>query len=404
MSFKRMRPYFIALATSIITAAMIFYPDVAFEAAVEGLDVWWEIVFPALLPFFICAELLMGLGVVHFMGVLLEPLMRPLFDVPGVGSFVLAMGLASGYPGGAVLTAKMRKEKLCSRTEAERLLCFTNTADPLFMTGAVAVGMFGDASLGKALVLSHYLSALILGVLLRFWGNKKDRVEAPLSKEKGSVVTRALRALISARRQDGRPFGQLLGDSVKTSVATLLMVGGFIILFSVAIRMLAITGLTGLMARAFFHVLGRFGLHPGTLEALVCGTFEITLGTQLASQASAPLSQNIMAASAIIAWSGLSVHAQVAAVVQDTDIRITPYVVARLIQAIIAALLVLHVPISTELAGGILPAWSEPAASGLLTWADRLSYFGRQSLSVLGILCVVCVAVSALNAFRARQN
>lgn len=402
MTLKKLRPYFTALAATTVTVAMIFYPEEAFEAAVEGLEVWWEIVFPALLPFFICAELLMALGVVHFTGVLLEPLMRPLFNVPGVGSFVMAMGLASGYPGGAVLTAKMRKEGLCSRTEAERLLCFTNTADPLFMTGAVAVGMFGNPAVGRALVASHYLSALILGVMLRFWGNKKDRVEAPLSQAKGPIIVRALRALIVARRKDGRPLGQLLGDSIRTSVTTLLLIGGFIILFSVAIRMLAIVGIVDFMSRLFFRLLGHFGLHPGTLEALVCGTFEITLGTQLASQASAPLYQNVMTASAIIAWSGLSVHAQVAAVIQGTDIRMTPYVISRLVQAVLAALLTLEFPTPRD-QSSVVPAFRDNAGSALVTWAQRLDYFGRQSLMVLGMLCAVCAAVSALHSLRARE-
>ncbi len=104
-----------------------------------------------------------GLGVVHFMGVLLEPFMRPLFNVPGAGSFVLAMGLASGYPIGAVLTAKLRKQNLCTQTEAERLVSFTNTADPLFMIGAVGVGMFGLVEAGNIITVTHYIAALLTG-------------------------------------------------------------------------------------------------------------------------------------------------------------------------------------------------------------------------------------------------
>ncbi|MFY9216779.1 MAG: nucleoside recognition domain-containing protein, partial [Tepidanaerobacteraceae bacterium] len=111
----------------IITISIIQYPDEAFNAALNGLDVWFTIVLPALLPFFIGSQLLMGLGVVHFMGVLLEPFMRPLFNVPGAGSFVMAMGLASGYPVGAMLTGKLVKRKLCNIWEAERLMSFTNT-------------------------------------------------------------------------------------------------------------------------------------------------------------------------------------------------------------------------------------------------------------------------------------
>ena len=115
----------------------------------------------------------MGLGVVHFMGVLLEPLMRPLFNVPGTGSFVMAMGLASGYPVGAMLTGKLVKNKMCNLWEAERLMSFTNTADPLFMVGAVAVGMFKDVRLGIIIALAHYISAFLLGFIMRFYANKK---------------------------------------------------------------------------------------------------------------------------------------------------------------------------------------------------------------------------------------
>lgn len=80
--------YFLAGLGVFLTISMVLFPEDAFAASIKGLDVWWNIVFPALLPFFIGAELLMGLGVVHFMGVLLKPLMRPIFNVPGEGSFV----------------------------------------------------------------------------------------------------------------------------------------------------------------------------------------------------------------------------------------------------------------------------------------------------------------------------
>ena len=81
-----------AALASAVTIAIIAFPEVSYKASLDGLRVWWDIVFPALLPFFIASDTLMGLGVVHFIGALLEPLMRPLFNVPGVGAFALAMG------------------------------------------------------------------------------------------------------------------------------------------------------------------------------------------------------------------------------------------------------------------------------------------------------------------------
>lgn len=130
MKRSKFNTYLLALAGITLTISMILFPESAFEAAQDGLAIWWNVVFPALLPFFIGSELLMGLGVVNFMGSLLEPLMRPLFNVPGEGSFVLAMGLASGYPIGAILTAKLRRKNIINKTEAERLISMANTADP----------------------------------------------------------------------------------------------------------------------------------------------------------------------------------------------------------------------------------------------------------------------------------
>lgn len=78
--------YILAFATLFMTLAIIQYPKDTFDSAILGLNLWWNVVFPSLLPFFILSEMLMGLGVVHSLGILLEPLMRPLFNVPGIGA------------------------------------------------------------------------------------------------------------------------------------------------------------------------------------------------------------------------------------------------------------------------------------------------------------------------------
>jgi len=335
------RPRFSTYAWPVIavalTVSMVLYPEDAFAAAVKGLDVWWNIVFPALLPFFIGSELLMGLGVVHFMGVLLEPLMRPVFNVPGVGSFVMAMGLASGFPIGSILTAKLRRDDLCSKVEGERLMSFTNTADPLFMFGAVAVGMFGYPQIGITIAIAHYLSGISTGILLRFYG--RNQANSQEITGRGHILIRAVAALDTARQKDKRPMGQLLGDAIRNSVNTLLLIGGFIILFSVLIRIMTVAGIVGIFSSAVTWLLAPFGMDPALTPAIISGLFEVTLGSQLAGQAPAaiPLLQKVMVASAIIAWSGLSVHAQVASIISGTDMKIAPFVVARFVHAIQAA-------------------------------------------------------------------
>ncbi|MDQ0285845.1 sporulation integral membrane protein YlbJ [Desulfofundulus luciae] len=334
---ETMRLFWTACAL-LFVLGMITQPQTVYEGAVYGLGTWWNIVFPSLLPFFIVSELLMNFGIVHFMGVLLEPVMRPLFNVPGAGSFVLAIGYTSGYPIGAMVTARLRAQKLCTRIEAERLMSFTNNSSPLFMLAAVAVGMFHNAFLGPLIAGAHYLANLTLGLALRFYGRRDPEViPRPTADRNTWILRRALIEMATRQRRDKRTPGQIIGDAVKNAINNLLNIGGFIILFAVIIRLLTQAGFIDLVARALGLVLVPLGLSPAVLPALASGLFEMTTGTKLASEAAAPLLHQLIAVAMILAWSGLSIQAQAASMIAGTDIRIGPFILARVAHAILAA-------------------------------------------------------------------
>src|SRR5690606_662226 len=119
---------------------------------------------------FIVAELLIKIRFVNFLGILLEPVMRPLFRLPGCSSLVVVMGFTSGFPIGAVLTKKLYDQEMLTLDEAERLLSFTNNASPLFILGAVGIGMFANPAVGYLLAIAHYSSNLLVGLCWRFRG------------------------------------------------------------------------------------------------------------------------------------------------------------------------------------------------------------------------------------------
>lgn len=257
-----------------------------------------------------------------------------------LSAFALSMGLASGYPMDAVITCKFRKNKLCTAVEAERLLSFTNTADPLFMFGAVAVGMFAMPEIGAIIALAHYLSSFLVGIIFRFYGRSRDQ-NLPVQSEKATknIISRAFQALGAARREDNRDFSQLLGDAVKSSMNTIFLIGGFIMLFSVFLRIISVVGWTNYLNTIFAYLLELMGYHTSLAPAMVSGLFEIDLGAMVASQTDAPLMEKVAVTGAIIAWSGLSVHGQVASIVIESGIRMTPYMIGRFIHAILAGLI-----------------------------------------------------------------
>jgi sporulation integral membrane protein YlbJ len=334
----KMKSLLFAAGATFLAVALLQNPKESLSASLRGLDLWWTIVFPSLLPFFIISELLIAFGVVRFLGVLAEPVMRPLFNVPGNGSFVWAMGMASGYPAGAKLTARLRQEKQLTRVEAERLVSFTNASNPLFIIAAIAVGFFHDEKLGILLALSHYGGNFFVGLTMRFY-----RRHEPNSTKmtRNFSFKRALSQLHITRIKDRRPFGKILGDAVIHSLQTLLMVGGFIIIFSVISHLLYIMNITPMIAKGISYFLSIFGLSENLTLPLITGLFEITNGADLTSQTNADLLQQIIIVSFVLGFNGFSIQAQVASILAETDIRFMPYFVGRLLHGVFAVILVI---------------------------------------------------------------
>ncbi len=219
---------FFAALCLLCALGVICYPQASFSAAQRGLETWWEIVIPSLLPFFIIAELLMNIGFVSFLGVLLEPGMRPLFNLPGSSGFIIAVSYLSGFPLCAILANKLRSAGLCTRDEGERLLSFTSNASPLFMLGAVSVGMYNNPALGPLIAGIHYLSNLICGLILRGFSSSPPYTASLQYK---TLFPEALKAFTLGSHLKRKGFGKLLGETIRNACLTLITIGGFITFF-----------------------------------------------------------------------------------------------------------------------------------------------------------------------------
>lgn len=321
------------LLVLLLAGFMIVNPSLTIKSSLDGLNLWFRVVLPALFPFFVVAELLVQLGFVHFLGVLLEPVMRPLFRLPGSSSFVVAMGFTSGFPIGAILTRRLYEDQMLDATEAERLVTFTNNASPLFMLGAVAVGMFGLPAAGYVIAGSHYLANLSVGFL---WGRLAPARYAGVPTTTNLLHTALAKFLES--NSDNRPgIGQMLGDSIGKSINSILTIGGFIIIFSVITQMLSTLGFIDILARIIQHAVPGCSPSYSLSYGLSIGVFEMTLGARAVASSEALLSQQLVAVSLVMAWSGLSIIAQVMSIVAGTPIRFSFYVLSRFIHMALAS-------------------------------------------------------------------
>ncbi len=294
-------------------AGMVIFPQESFAAASHGLQIWWQRIVPALLPFFISSELLIRMGAAELLGKLLRPIMRPIFNLPGEAALALGLGYTAGFPTGASVTASLRQNGLCTQKEGERLISFTNNASPLFIMVAVAAGILGQPELGILLAAVHYGSNLLIGFGLGLLSRiHRESNNLPL-EEKG----------ILQQMHQNQSIGSLLKEAGLKAFQNLLLIGALMAFFSVLTQLLTCCGL--------FHI-----LKTENQQALAAGFWEISLGVDAAAGTAYALSTKAALISFIMAWGGLSIQAQVAAMVSQTDIRLYPYVGSRLAQGILA--------------------------------------------------------------------
>lgn len=327
--------YFLVLFILFLTPIMVYYPHVSLQGAQEGLSLWFNVALPALFPFMVVAEIIVGLGLPRLLGTLLEPLMRPLFRLPGSAGVVVAVGFTTGFPIGAIMTARLIQDGLLTPEEGERLVPFTNNSSPLFMLGAVGAGLFGQPELGVFLAISHYGANLVVGLLYAHSipNFKHDKTYGHRNGSWGKLISE-WRLFLS----DTRPVGEILGQAIVKGMNNLAAIGGYLMFFTVAFRLLTASGILSPVITAIATFLTNIDFDSDLAPGIAAGLMEMTIGCQQLAAAHAPLSERLLGTAFVLAWSGISIQAQVATFLANTGVRLGRYLLGRLLQGVLSVL------------------------------------------------------------------
>lgn len=294
---KKFKKIFTLSILVYIILNMVIMPEVSISSAQKAIRLCLNVVIPSLFPFFVASSLFISLGYASYFSRFFSGIMKPIFNVSGCGALPLILGIISGYPIGASTSVKLYKDGYISKTEAERLLAFTNNSGPLFVLGAIGCGMLSSNSYGLIIYTSHIISALIVGIVFRF------------SKEK--TISSSLR-LSPAPEKGIKKMGEALSDAVSFSVDNILRVCGFIILFSVVCS---------------FIPSGKF--YP-----FIYSFLEITGGINVISSLPEDIHLKLPVISFFLSFSGISVLCQVSTGVLSSGLSIKPYITGKLLQGI----------------------------------------------------------------------
>lgn len=291
---------------------MMAFPSIALNAAQKGISLWAGSVLPALLPFFICANFMTALGLPVYIGRIFEKPFQKLFGAPGVSAFVFSVSITSGYPMGAKLIGDFGRSRTITQSEAKRMLTFCSTSGPLFMLGAVGAGMLHSTAAGAVIALSHYLAALLNGLICRVFVRRKPEIHQVLPERKITAKGTLL---------------EIFTDSMIASFRALGIICGYIVLFMLITDFLELSGVLN-----SFQTIWSKGFIKGCLEMTVgCGSIaesgELTM-----------LVQCVLCAF-LISFGGLSVYAQSMSMLAGLNISSAYYLVTKLTHGLLAGII-----------------------------------------------------------------
>ncbi len=332
-----------------LTVFLVLFPKASLSAATGAINLCLDTIIPSLFPFFVCSGLLSALGFSSLCSRFLSPIMRPLFSLPGSGAITFILGLVSGYPVGASSAADLYASGQCTKCEAERMTAFCNNSGPLFVIAVVGQSFLGNARFGYILYASHILSAVLVGLIFRFY--------------KGSDNPKPL-TLPSSPKIGIKNATLGLGSVIDNSVFSTLKVCGFVLFFAVLTKAIPASALT----------------------PVIYSFFEITGGINLLSQLEMDLSIKLGVISFFLAFSGLSVVFQVSSIISPHGISLTPYICGKIIQGLlsffITLILVKNIPIS-QTVFSIYPVFT-PLRCSLASVASALL-----AVFILSIFCLI---------------
>ena len=181
----------LAILIAYFLVCMILQPAKYISQSLNGITAWAFNVLPSVLPFMFFTKILSSASAVESASRPFSVATTRLFKTPAISAYTFLMAILSGYPVGSRMIADLYLQGKISRQAAFKMSSFCSTSGPMFIIGAVGVGMFQSAKIGYILFVSHILGAIANGIC---WRNLKTKNAA---NETNSLPTQTEKPTLS---------------------------------------------------------------------------------------------------------------------------------------------------------------------------------------------------------------
>ena len=313
--FNKNRNYFMCLLITMFIFLFVYNLQSCIDAALVGVNLVVKTIIPTIFPFSVICNLLISYDGVGLYSKILGPILCKPLKLSKSSSFPIVASFLSGYPLGCKYCCDLYSLGYIDKKEFERLLNIASNASPMFLIGSIGATMLGDVKLCFILLISNYLSPIIVGILT-------------INRSKISFNSKEL-----PKNNTNTNFGSALKSALDNGINTTLQVGAFVVLFSIIVSIIKNNAYISI---AFNNIEAFLNLPKYSIYGLFLGSVEFTNGCKLITTLPLTLPFKLAIISFICSFSGLSVIAQISSFIYKYDISIAKYSFIKLIQGIIS--------------------------------------------------------------------
>ena len=263
------------------------------ETIFLAVNIWLNKLVPNLMPLFLISPFLLNYGFAYYISIPFKKIFKILFNCNEIGVYVFFLSMISGFPSSAKYITDLYENNLIDENTATKLLTFTHFTNPLFILGFIKaiVGL----KWALIILITHYSTNIIIGLIFR---NMSPYIDKKINVESKS-------------------FSIILKEAIDKTYTTLITILETIIFFMIIIKIIKLPPIFAYFSNMFLEMTNGI-LYVSNLNTVFKPLF-ITM---------------------IISFGGICVHFQVLSIISNTKIKYQPYLLARLLHALIAGIII----------------------------------------------------------------
>ena len=284
----------------VLLTVLFLLPGLCIEGAKTGLLLWFYNVLPALFPFFVVSRMILKLNIC-------PKALKPYYPV--------IIGLISGCPTGVYILSEMVNDGQISRKKAEAMLILCGNISPAFLINYIGMQCLPETFNRYAVFICVIISSIAIFIV----ANLRNYI-----KSSGSHNPQKNNNIKDTYNTDETEnFVSCLESTILKSAEIIVLIGGYIILFSI-------------MANVIIH---KFPNGPAC--TLIGSIPELTVGASLLSKASFITEVYIKSAAiaTLCGFGGLSAIMQTIVPIREAGMSAGKYILLKIMSGIISGII-----------------------------------------------------------------